>query len=408
MASFADGLKDVFSGLFNKRNAVSRSKVTHVRLSDDDMRTMYKSGLMSKVFRLKVGYAFNGTLKFETTEDEKLFNKKLLPLCKKSAKFMLGFGRGIIVVFNQGDDLSTPLKSPNLSNIKVKVFSGDMVTGQNPSYDLQSDRYYKPLYYNVRGVQIHHSRVVDFTYFEPVETEKPEYKYGGISESELVYAQYVNDEVVQRATGSIVEKASTFIYKIKGYKELISRKKESDVVNYVATCEDGRSIYGALLTDAEDAVEVVSQSIADLDKVDNITLRRISMVTGIGMTDLIGEQPSGLNASGADERANTQDTIKNLQSDYLLEPVNQLAAIFGIGEVCFKDEQMQTPKQKSEFESKTVATAKTLWEIGEDAKAYLEENGVIKKNDWDDYWKEKEPDQDAEEKKTLSEFMNGE
>ena len=388
MGNFKDGLRDVFSGLINKRNATNRSQVTHRRLSGAEMRAMYKSGLMSKVFRLKVGYALNNTLKFDTTEDSEIFNAKLLPLCKKSAKFMLGFGRGIIVVFNQGDDLTTPLKNPNLSNIKLRVFDGDMVTAQAPVADLQDERYYKPKYYNVRGQNIHHTRVVDFTYFEPVETEKPDYKYGGISESELVYAQFVNDEIVQRATGSIIEKASTFIYKIKGYKELISRKKETDVVNYVSTCEDGRSIYGALITDAEDAVEVVSQSIADLDKVDNITLRRISMVTGIGMTDLIGEQPGGLNANGSDERANTQDTVKNLQSDYLLEPINQLAKIFDMGPISFKDEQMQSATQKVDHEAKAVATAKMLWEMGEDAAAYLNEKGVIPKNDWEEFWGE--------------------
>lgn len=393
MGSFADGLKDVFSGLMNKRNSVSRSSVTHTRLSDNDMRVMYKSGLMSKVFRLKVGYALNNTLEFDSSEDSLFFDKKLLKHVKNASKFMLGFGRGIIVVFNQGDDLNTPLRNPNLSNIKIKVFSGDMVAGNSPSYDLQSDRYYKPLYYNVRGVMIHHTRVVDFTYFEPVETEKPEYNYGGISESELVYAQYVNDEVVQRATGNIVDKASTFIYKIKGYKDLISRKEESDLVSYISTCEDGRSTFGALITDLEDGIEVVSQSIADLDKVDNITLRRIAMVTGIGMTDLIGEQPGGLGSSGSDERESTKDTVKNLQSDYLLEPINHLAQIFGLGDIFFRDEQMQSPAQKAEYEAKTAATAKLLWEMGEDANKYLVEKGVIVKNDWDDYWKEGKPAQ---------------
>lgn len=404
MSKFYDGVMDVLSGLVNRRNASARSQVFHRILSDEDMRVMYKSGLMSKVFRLKIGYAFNDTLVYDTSQDKELFENKLLPLCKKASKYMLGFGRGIIVMFNHGDDLSTPFKPSKGADIKVRVFSGDLVKGQSPVNDLRSDRYYKPDYYNVRGFSIHHTRVVDFTYYEPVEHEKPNYNYGGISESELVYEQFINDSVVQRATGSIVDKASTFVYKIKGYKDLISRKQESAVVQYVSTSEDGRSSYGALITDAEDSVEAISQSIADLDKVDNITLRRISMVTGIGMTDLIGEQPSGLNANGADERRNTQDTVKNLQSDYLLEPINQLAAVFGLGKIKFKDGQMQTPDQKADYETKVIANAKVLWEIGEDYERYLDEKGIIEKDDWTDFWSEKESDTDTDSN-LVDEFM---
>lgn len=400
MAKFFDGLKDIYSGVMNRRNSVNRSVVSHTQLSIEDMRVMYKSGLMSKVFRLKVGYAFNDSLKFDSTEDKVIFDNRLLEPCKIASKFMLGFGRGIIVVFNKEDDLSKPLRNPNLSTIQIRSFSGDMVTSGTPFNDLRNERYYKPQYYNVRGKEIHHSRVVDFTYFAPPELEAPNYMYGGISESELVYAQFVNDEVVQRATGNIVDKASTFVYKIKGYKDLIANKKDSDLVQFISNSEDTRSGFGALIVDADDMVEVLNQSISDLDKVNNITLQRVAMVTGIGMTDLIGEQPGGLGANGTDERASTQDTIKNLQSDYLLSPINQLAAIFGLGRVEFKDEQMLTATQKAAYDNQVATTAKLLWEMGEDAAAYLKDKGIIKANDWDDFWKKKE----SSESNLLEEF----
>lgn len=386
---FTDGLKDVFSGLINKRNGVNRNVVTARRLDDSELRTMYKTGLMSKIIRLKAGYSLNDTIKFESKEDEEFYNKRLAKHVKRAAKYMLGFGRGVIILFNNDNtDLTTPLKPSdyNSETLQLRVFSGDDVTAISPIYDLRSPRYYKPSTYIVNGQSVHWTRVIDLTYYEPPERDKPDYNYGGLSESELIYDQFVADGVVQRAASTIIDKASTFVYKIKGYKDKLAMKQDKDIVQYVSTCEDGRSIYGALVTDAEDMVDVLNQSLADLDKVDNITLRRLAMVTGLGMTVLIGEQTSGLNSSGESERQGFQDTIENMQSDYLLEPLNLLAKIFGLGEVSFKENQGQSAVELIDYETKAVANAKTLWEMGEDHSAYLKDKDVIKKDDWESFW----------------------
>jgi len=406
MASFKDGLKDVFSGLINKRNGTSRNVVTNRRLGEEELRTMYKTGLMSKIIRLKVGYSLNDTMQFESTDYKEFYDKRLAKQVKKASKYMLGFGRGVIIVFSKGDDLRTPLKPSGTKALETRVFSGDMVTANSPTYDLTSPRYYKPKYYMINGQTVHWSRVVDFSYYEPAERDKAEYNFGGLSESELIYDQFVNDGIVQRAAGSIIDKASTFVYKIKGYKDMLLKKQEKAVVEYVSTCEDGRSIYGGLITDADDMVEVLSQSLTDLDKVDNITLRRLAMVTGLGMTALIGEQASGLNASGDSERQGFQDTIENMQSDYLEEPINYLATLFGLGQITFKDNQGQTPTDRVDYEKKAVEVAKIMWEIGEDYATYLKGKDIIEQDDWSSFWGE------ADKRETngdvLSQFLSEE
>ena len=385
---FTDGLMDVFSGLINKRNGVNRNVVQTRRLDDSELRTMYKTGLMSKIIRLKAGYSLNDTIQFDSTDDEKFYNDKLAKHVKKATKFMLGFGRGVIVLFNKDDDLSLPLKKANCDRhtLQLRVFSGDMVTATSPTLDLRSPRYYKPSVYIVNGQQVHWSRVIDMTYYEPPERDKDKYDYGGVSESELIYDQFVADGVVQRAASTIIDKASTFVYKIDGYKDAIAMKKDADIVKYISTCEDGRSIYGALVTDAKDSVETLTQSLADLDKVDNVTLRRLAMVTGLGMTVLIGEQASGLNSSGTSERQGFQDTIENLQSDYQLEPLNLIADIFGLGEISFKENQGQSAVERIDYEAKAVINAKALWEMGEDHETYLKNKDIVKQDDWEAFW----------------------
>ena len=387
-----DGLTNMFSSLVNKRNGVAQNAVSTHRLNNEELRSMYKTGLMSKIIRLKAGYSLNDTIQFDSAEDEKFYNEKIANHFKDAAKYMLGYGRGAIVIFSDGDDLAMPLKNgdSDAGKLRLRAFSGDMITALSTTYDLRSPRYYKASMYVINGQQVHWNRVIDLTYYEPADRDKPEYNYGGISESELIYDQFVADGIVQRAASTIIDKASTFIYKIKGYKNAISMKKDAEMVSYISTCEDGRSIYGALITDSEDGVEVLNQSLADLDKVDNITLRRLAMVTGLGMTVLIGEQASGLNSSGESERQGFQDTITNLQSDYLIEPLIRVAEIFGLGPIKFKENQGQTVAGRIEYENKVITNGKMLWEMGEDHAAYLKTKDIVKQDDWEAFFSEED------------------
>ena len=141
--------------------------------------------------------------------------------------------------------------------------------------------------------------MIDFTYVEPVEREAAIYRYGGISEFELIYAQLVNDAIIERAAPAIVEKNSTMFYRVKGFKQAIQDSKEQSMVDYFSKLETARSIYGAGILDLEDDVKTVDQTLANLHEVDQIALKRLAMVTGIPLMMFGGEQPKGLNATGA-------------------------------------------------------------------------------------------------------------
>ena len=384
---FKDGLRDMVNKLMNRRAGYNRNQIDSEKLSDQTLREVYNSGLMSKVVRLKSGYALNDTIQFEDTAKEELYNQRLADSFKQATKFMLGFGRGIIVVFARNDSLSDPLsRSADPSTLMCRVFSGDIAKAQSPVIDLRSERYNKPRYYIVKGETIHHSRVIDLTYFMPSDQDLPTYNYGGISETQLIYSQIINDGIVERAAGTIVDKASTPVYAIEGFKEALHMKKEGEIVEYVTVSEDARGIAGALIIDKNDAVDILSQSIADLDKVDNITLRRLAMMTGIPLSILVGEAVNGLNATGDSEREVMNDTITNLQSDYLFKGLQRLAEIFGLGVVKFKENQGQTPEEAVDYDMKAVQVAEKLYMMGEDYKTYLNDKGVTVKNDWDNFW----------------------
>lgn len=385
-----DGLTNVFNQLVNRRSAMAQNKITRAEITQDDLRHIYLTGIGSKIVRLKAGYALDGSLQFGTDQQEEMYNKKLAKHVKKAAKFMVGFGRGCVVLHAKGDNLRQPLTDRD--DLIVQVFSGDMVTVGDVARDLSSPRYMKPLSYNIRGHVIHHSRVVDFTYVEPSEFDLPIYRYGGVSEFELIYPQLINDAVVERACASMLERSSNWVYKVKGLKDAMAAKQDSAMVQYFSRIEDMRGIYGATLIDADDSVEVLSQALANLAETDQISLRRLAMVTGLSITRLVGESAKGLNATGDNEDKMDQDMIETLQSDYLLEPIQQLCKIFDI-EVEFKENQGGTPESRMNFETKAITNAKALWEMGEDHAAYLEQYDIKKVDDFAELWKEEQDDQ---------------
>lgn len=375
----ADGITSLISSLKNRRNAAATNEITSTRISDKELRQIYRTGTASKIIRLKTGYALNDTLQFETTDDKEFYNARLAKFVKKAAKYQLGFGRGVIVIVEPNANTEDPLRdTPSVYNLQV--FSGDLVTHGDIDYDLMSKRYRKPKTYNIYGKVFHHSRVIDFTYYEPSTDDLPDYNYGGISEVELVYNQLINAEVVENASASTIEKNSTIFYKVKDFKSMMASKKESDLVEYFARIEDARSIYGAGLLDMEDQIETINQSLSNLMDTDTISLRRLAMVTGIPLALLVGENVKGLNSSGQQERVAFQDTIENYQSDYLEEPIKELCIKLGKNPPEFKDNQGATPESRIEYESKAIENAVKLSTIGEDYDAYLSDKDVIQKD----------------------------
>jgi len=376
---FKDGLMSLTNQLINKRSASLNNVISHNKVDYHELRSMYKSGIGSKIIRLKSGAALNDTLQFASIEDKKFYDNRVAAHVKLCTLFMLAFGRSIIVIHDKGADLGQPLiKDFDPDAVKYHVFSGDMVYIQSVNTDLSSVNYFKPIAFSVRAATIHPSRVIDFTYVRPVEHDAPNYQYGGISEFELIRDEIVNDQIVQRAVPVILEKSSTLFYSIKGFKDLLAEKRESELVAYIQSIENLRSIQGAGIIDSEDSVDVVSQSLTNLAESDMITLRRIAMVTGIPLSWLVGEAARGMNATGEGEKQVFISTIKYLQSDYLITPINQLMKIHGREPAHFKKNQGDSANESVDYEQKVIANARILWEIGADYEKYLSDHDVMK------------------------------
>ncbi len=385
LKKFSDGIKNIINDVYNTRSPLNTNTIVEERVSYETLRAMYKTGIGSKIVRLKSGASLKNTIQFESEEQELYYNKKLKKAVKEAVKYMIGFGRGVIVLYNKGEDLSKPRLEPfNPKITHLKVFSGDMVSAAETSRDLMHPRYFKPIYYSIRGAKFHYSRVIDFTYYNPPEFDSPVYQYGGVSEFELIQDQFISDSIVARASTTILEKNASLFYKVKDLKQLMMDQQEDLLKRYMAEVENGRSIYGACLIDSEDDAYVVNQNLSNLGDVDTITLRRLAMVTGIPLAILVGENVKGMNSTGDNELKIYQDMIEALQEDYIDEPLNELFNKLGFEHVSFKENQGRTPEDRIGFESSVIDNALKLYNLGEDFESYLKEYDVITEEDLTD------------------------
>jgi hypothetical protein len=385
---FSDGITSLTNSLANRRNAHGNNRFSSGRVDNEELRAIYKTGVGSKIIRLKSGIALDETLQFESQGDKDFYETTLQQSVKDAAKFQLAFGRSLIVIHDPGADMSQPLgKINDWSKVRYHVFSGDMVYIQSVNLNLNSPNYFQPTAYGVRGFTIHPSRVVDFKYVRPVEYDAPEYFYGGISEFELIRNELISDQIVQRAVPAILEKSSTLFYKLDGFRDLLADNRESEVLKYMESLESVRSIYGAGIVDKSDEIETITQALSNLAESDQITLRRLAMVTGLPLSWLVGESATGLNSTGEGERQVLKHTIKAYQSEYLLDNINRLLSLHGRGRAWFKAGLLETDNSKMDLQTKAIENALKLYTMGEDYSKYLEEHDVITPDNFEEFFK---------------------
>ena len=382
-SKFADGTKSLVNSITNIRNPLNNNAVSSPRVDFTELNEMLKSGIGNKIVSVKSGYAMRGADVFETKADREFFDNRLRSSIREATRFMLGFGRCIILINERGEDLSTPAKNPvDPNRVHFNVFSGDMVSVGQVDRDLSSKRYYQPTMYNVRGHNIHWTRVIDYTYVKPRELDLPAYYYGGISEFELIRDQIINDGIVARSGAFMVEKGSRVVYKVKDFKSTLAQGKEKDLVTYFSHLENLASVSTATLMDAEDSVDTLTMNLTQLAQVDTASLRRLAMVTGIPLPWLIGENVKGLNSTGDNERLIFWEMIADLYSTHLETPTNELMKRLGRGTVKYRNSNGTSDQEKLIYDENALKNAAALNGLSEDGAKYLEQKGVIEPDDF--------------------------
>lgn len=376
--NFIDGIVNIANKLMNKRNATTTNVVAHKRLTHEEMDAIALSALGVKIRSLKVNAALDDTIQFANDDQRDFYLNRLSKSVKLASGRMMDHGRAIILINEMGStDHKTPMSKPP-KKFKLDVFDGRDVMPQDINLDLNSPNFKKPEYYSINGVLLHHTRVVDFIYVRPPTQLEAEYNYGGVSEWEILHQQIIADEVVQRACPRIIEINSTLYHQVSGFRNAVQAGQDDSLIKYHTAVASIRGIWGDGIVDADDTITAITQNLSNLADVDQITIRRLAMGSGIPITELMGEAASGLNATGKTEANMKLKMISNFQHEFLIDPINELLTKLGEPPIEFKDNQNDDPKAKADTEKVIIDGAAVLYGMGEDANAYLAEHDIVK------------------------------
>ena len=217
MSAFSDGLINVRNQLAQRRSGIATNIVNAPRVSISELKQqLNKLGVCQQIIDIKTTGALDDTLAFESDTAEKFYLDRLDVLVREACRYMLGYGRAVVLVAQPGVDLSKPRQGRvNPDRVRLVVFPGSDVTASDPVDDLFDERFDLPKTYRVRNQVIHWSHLVDFRYVEPPSSEAQVYNFGGISELELIRNEIVNDQIIQRAGSAIIENSTVFQAKSK-------------------------------------------------------------------------------------------------------------------------------------------------------------------------------------------------
>jgi len=379
---FQDGVSSFSNSLINQRNALNTNAFAHTQMDDTELSAVFKNGTFSKIIRIKTGYALKNAFDFSSTKDETFYNENIAKQVKRACMYQLGFGRGVIVIGMKGDDLAKPLAngSITLSKMVLRVFDKTKVSTQDVGTSLMADRYMKPGMYSVNGEPIHWTRVIDFTYYEPIEDDLPNYDYAGVSEAELILDELKQKGIITRANASIVEKMSTVFYQVDGFKEKLATKQENTLLSFFAQLETMRGMYGAGIIDKNDDVKTVSQTLSGIKDIYDIAMNGLALVTGIPVPMLIGENVKGLNSTGDTERQIFNDNMDAYLADYIFDRVNELFIRIGMDPVTISESNNLSAVEQVNYDKAVVEVADKLRGMGEDHHSYLEDKGLVKED----------------------------
>lgn len=372
-----DGFYSLLSNLMNEK--ASQDIYYCSRVSTEQLRQMYRTGLGNKIISIKASYALNDTLLYPSTSAEGFYKEKLDHLVRDVVRYMLAFGRGGILIVD-GQPLSQPLRR-NIDNgsLIFHAFDGDYVHVKSGLLNPFDDDFLKPEYYIIQGSRIHPSRFIDFTYKKPALRDLPVYQYGGISELEFLKDDLDLHNRINRTVNIILEKNSTFVYKVSGMTSIMNDcdGNDNEIAKLARGIESLRGVAGSVVIDKDFMdVTTVEQGLTILNDALLMNQRNLSCNSGIPISWLFGENVKGLNSTGEQEAGMFNQMIKQLQHDHLYAPLSKLFKACGLGHVTFKKDQNVTEFQRLQIDGSILDNAFKLEKIGINASGYLEQNGL--------------------------------
>lgn len=385
------GFTDLFSNVSEKKDILKNSNYTKVfRLNDEVCENIFTSSWVGKrIVELPVQRALKNGLIFECenkqTENEvwRLYHElgieNMIIDAQVSADI---YGSSVMILKDKSQNpLEKALKYKNLKPILTEYpFYSVMPKNASP-YEAGTITATNPT------LTVNESHCAIFTGAKVPTRIAPQYKFFGMSIYQSLWSALINDASIMTAVANITYRSSIRHYKLKGLKELVMSNRQDLALERMGVLDASADIFGSVVMDSEDEMQIVSQSIAGLADIDKRSGERLAAASGIPATLLLGKSPDGQNSTGEGDDDNFIIFIENYQKkmmpalNRIFAALNSLANGDNNWKIKFKTPDAVDFNKKPEFDGKILANAmmmiNELQLPQEVVERYMLENNII-------------------------------
>ncbi len=254
---------------------------------------------------------------------------------------LYGGAVGVMIVANQGYDLSQPL---DMTMLMPGDFCGVMIYDRwnsvSPSTevvdDIRDPEFGLPKYYNITDntnnvmVTVHHSRVLRFTGDDLPYWESAADQNWGASVIESVFEELKKRDNVSWNIAQLTFMASLRVLKMSDLGQTLAAVDEQSKDELYRTVQAQNwlmSNMGLQVIDAADGIESHQYTFGGLSDVYQQFMMDIAGAARIPQTKLFGRSPAGLNATGDSDLQNYYDMIAQEQESKLRPVLNKLLPV---------------------------------------------------------------------------------
>lgn len=237
---------------------------------------------------------------------------------KESIKNKKMYGGGIIFPKDRYQSPMVPYDWESFHNRDIEWIAKDVsYMAVTPYINIVSDHYFDPHMITMSGVTLHVDNCIQFRGIQPARRQIPTFRYFGMSIYQNIFQALISDSYISKGIVNMVYRGNMKYYFLKNFESTVKQGGADLILERMGLLEDGASILSAGLLDAEDSVEFVTQTFANLDKIDDRSLTRLCAATGIPSMLFMGRSPEskGLGGDNSEEMETTYNYIENEQKE---------------------------------------------------------------------------------------------
>jgi phage-related protein (TIGR01555 family) len=179
----------------------------------------------------------------------------------------------------------------------------------------------------------------------------------------------------EHAVHNLIQGASQAVYKVKGLMDQVS-SDENRILELMRIVDYSRSTGKAIILDAdgEEFEQVGAENISGLPQLQEMSYKRLAAAARMPLTILMGQSPSGLNATGESDSRHWFNQVESYQKEILAERMVKLMEIIlqseGISQenkklnIYFPSLWEATDLEKAQLMQTKATTAKILIDSG--------------------------------------------